>query len=329
MEDQVYLQWHITNKCNNKCKGCYQEKFDGSEVDERIAEKILKDFYLFGEKLNADKSLAITGGDPLLNNDFWAIISLARKHADNLRLLANPELLDEHSLEKLKEIGIDGIQLSLDGLKKTHDKLRYNGSFNATLKAIERIKKANITIDILTTVSSTNYQEIIKIINYLRSTGVDHWSFSRLISPKGTGLTPKTYYRLLQDILKHSDKILKKDSFLYKEPLLSYFHSDKINTGINKIRGGCGLGMAKFALLPDNTLMACRRHPESKLGKWSAENNFIYHFLFNAKMQEYRRLREIKKCQDCDLLYYCRGCRAAAYMEKGNTFDVDPLCFVY
>lgn len=56
----------------------------------------------------------------------------------------------------------------------------------------------------------------------------------------------------------------------------------------------CSLGSATMAILPDLTIMACRRTPSSILGKWTKERGLFYHLAKNEKMIEYRRRKALK-----------------------------------
>lgn len=53
----------------------------------------------------------------------------------------------------------------------------------------------------------------------------------------------------------------------------------------------CSLGSAVMTILPDLTLMACRRVPSSVLGRWTYKNGLEHHFVHNPKMIFYRERR--------------------------------------
>ncbi len=41
----------------------------------------------------------------------------------------------------------------------------------------------------------------------------------------------------------------------------------------------------------------------------------------------YRDIRNIRKCKDCELLQWCRGCRATGYNVTGDLQGEDPCCW--
>ena len=110
-----------------------------------------------------------------------------------------------------------------------------------------------------------------------------------------------------------------------KDPLMLTIQGNPVCGG-DCVSGGCGLGSSMLTILPDNTIMGCRRHAGSILGDWKRKGDLINYFLFHPKMDSYRDITKIKKCGSCKLLNQCRGCRAAAYAATGDIYGVDPHC---
>ncbi len=73
--NSFHLQWHITNKCNFRCKHCYIEK-DVKELSTRQLFLILDQYIDLIkiwelDKKNKVRKLSITGGEPLLEKGFF------------------------------------------------------------------------------------------------------------------------------------------------------------------------------------------------------------------------------------------------------------------
>jgi radical SAM protein with 4Fe4S-binding SPASM domain len=294
-----------------------------------MAKLILDDFLETCRRLEADSYLAITGGDPFMNKDFKKILELAVSKCHWVSVLGNPESINSINLKWLKSLRIKFYQVSLDGLRETHDNNRYSGSFDRTVEAIRMLSETSIKPMVMSTVSGANYKEMVDVMNLSYSAGACRWSFARWSPPEGgdCGIPPEEYISFLRLILKEHKKY-EDEGYdpIDKDPLMTIIKGENCNSDGCKIIGGCGIGSSVLTLLPDNIVMACRRHPGSVLGKWTPENNFIYHFVLNEKMKEYRQIYKIEGCKDCRFLLYCRGCRASAFLATGNHFGRDPQC---
>lgn len=323
----AYLQLHITNRCANRCKHCYQKNYDREDISVNNAREVILDFKQFADKARSDCNIVITGGDPFLHLGFWAILREARKHSHHLGVIGNSENISFSTCRKLKEIGIDTFQVSLDGTKKMHDAIRRRGSFDATYSAIRMLSEHGIKVSVLSTLTVKNKEAMQSVMDTAYEAGASHWDFSRHIPCSGDcGIGRQEYSAFLHHITSlHARYELTGYPPLNKEPLLSIVRKDKSSEG--RVSGGCSLGTAKFTMLPDLTLMACRRHAGSVLGKWSKEQGFLWHFVMNEKMKEYRNFTRLEKCKDCEHLYQCRGCRASVYAKHGDDSKEDPQCF--
>lgn len=78
----------------------------------------------------------ITGGDPILHPDFWKLLELLKEYRIPFTILGNPFHLNDEVCNRLKEYGCEKYQLSLDGMRQTHDWFHKSGSFDITLEKI-------------------------------------------------------------------------------------------------------------------------------------------------------------------------------------------------
>jgi len=320
------FQWHITDFCGNRCSHCYIDEFNRKKVEYRDALNIIKDIRGCCEWLDAKPHVALTGGDPLTHPYLFDFIKELRGIGASVGILGNPEKLNDSVVEKFKELGISDYQMSFDGMKETHDSIRSPGSFDRTSEGIKLLLKHGVRATVMSTIASNNNEEMVDVMEHVYSLGCRTWSFARWIPPSGDcGLTSGEYNALILK-LKSVNKNLKGMPFSAKEPLCaSTFEAGNHK----KIAGGCGIGTSVLSILPDNTVMACRRHPGSVLGKWKQRGDFFNFYLSHPKMQEYREIEKISQCNKCQHFLECRGCRASAYVSSGNHFGVDPQCFNY
>lgn len=327
-ENKFFLQMHITDECHVKCRHCYQSNHNRAQMNLGKAKDIIDDFVETCEILNAESTMCITGGDPFYNYNFFEIAKYARSKVDWLGVMCNPTFIvlkeKEGFAERLKALNLNRIQLSLDGLKVTHDDIRVKGSWEMTWKAIDLLQKQDIEIAIMSTVSSFNYLEMNDLARLLYESGIKYWAFSREAKEGGCGISSKSYMKFIRDI--HEVQSTFDNRTHAKESLTVLIDDSKIDLAERQVSGGCGLGLSTISVLPDGMLMGCRRVPTSELGYWNKTQNILWHFVNNEKMKSYRDFSKIEKCSNCKYVFYCRGCRAQAQGSSGNEFSADPQC---
>lgn len=76
----------------------------------------------------------ITGGDPILHPHFWKLMVLLKSKEIPFTIMGNPFHLNDEVCRMLKACGCEKYQVSLDGMRQTHDWFRKPGSFELTLE---------------------------------------------------------------------------------------------------------------------------------------------------------------------------------------------------
>ena len=336
------FQWHITDECDQRCKHCYIYSGNNNKahvIKSMSREDIYKVFNNcldFCKNFNREPYFYITGGDPILHPDFWELLETFKSHGIYFSILGNPFHIDDEVCERLKALGCEKYQLSLDGMRQVHDFFRKPGSFDITLAKIKSINKAGICSVIMTTVSSLNINEMLNIID----TAVEHeagvFSFARYCpvdSEKSTGITPLEYKKFLGECDKKFREYEAQGCATYfnrKDHLWTlynyengYFNiPDDAEPGI--IYDGCNCGNAHLTILPDGSVYACRRVKDSKVGN-ALEDKLAD--LWLNEMEAYREYNKFIKCSKCELAAYCRGCPAVAKGTYGDFYAPDPQCW--
>jgi len=278
----------------------------------------------------------ITGGDPILHPDFRRLLELLLDNGIRFTILGNPFHLDDRICRELREYGCEKYQLSLDGLRKTHDWFRKPGSFDCTLEKIQCINKAGIRSVIMTTVSRANLMEIPAIIDAVVKAGANVYSFSRYVPSGGeldSGMTAQEY----RDLLYTCDRKFREYEaegcntyFNRKDHLwtLYEYETGKLripeNAVAGKIYGGCNCGNCHLTILPSGDIYACRRVSGSKVGNVSHDRIAD---IWVREMEKYREFTFFSKCAKCRLLAWCRGCPAVANGTFGSFYSPDPQCW--
>lgn len=334
------FQWHITDDCDQRCKHCYIFSENNCKALDSMSleqtEDVLANCEDFCKVYNRLPYFYITGGDPILHPDFWKLLGMLKSRGIPFTILGNPFHLNDETCQRLKEYGCQKYQLSIDGMRETHDWFRKPGSFDTTLEKISCLKKAGIRAVIMTTVSGTNIKEIPDIIDTVVAYKADVFAFARYCpasSDKDTGMTPMEY----RELLAVCDKKFKEYKaagcetyFNKKDHLWTLYEYEtgefKIpeNAREDMIYGGCNCGNCHMTILPTGDVYACRRVQNSKVANVFEDRLAD---VWVCEMEKYREYNKFKKCSHCELKAWCRGCPAVASGANGDFYDADPQCW--
>lgn len=338
MKDYFSFQWHITDSCDQRCQHCYIFAEDNNipltEMPWDDMQGVIDNCNEMCEKIGRIPYFYITGGDPILHKDFWRLLELLKARGIPFSIMGNPFHLTDEVCAHLKEYGCERYQLSIDGLRETHDWFRKPGSFDTTLEKIATLNKAGIRSVVMTTISKRNAHEVLDIIDLVVEYDVKVFAFARYCPTgpeKDSHIEPDQYRALLDACWEKFEQY--KDSgtiFNLKDHLWTlYLHEKGLFTipdelDDDTIFDGCNCGRNHLTILPTGDIYACRRM-DSKVG------NVFVDRLSNAfsgeQMDKYRNYTKFEKCTDCELLRFCRGCPAVAYGYTGNAYSADPQCW--
>ena len=166
------LQWHITHRCNLRCKHCYQEDYSAFEGSDEI-ERILDQYCDLLKAYNCRGRLNITGGEPLTHPYLFELLRLAWSRGIKAGVLTNGTLIGEWEARRFRACHVDYVQISLDGMEKVHDAIRGKGSFEKAVNGIYALKSQGIFTSISFTAQSNNYRELKKLASFCSYIGAD------------------------------------------------------------------------------------------------------------------------------------------------------------
>nr|MBF0222178.1 GTP 3',8-cyclase MoaA [Desulfobulbaceae bacterium] len=161
-----YLRIAVTDRCNLRCQYCMPPEgipFDGHDAILSY-EEILRILEIAGS-LGISK-IRFTGGEPFARKDFMHLFekAVAVPGIEQIHITTNGVSLAEH-VPVLKELGVSGINLSLDTL----DAVRFleitrRNYFKEVMNSIERVLEASIPLKINSVIQDGfNTDEIVDL----------------------------------------------------------------------------------------------------------------------------------------------------------------------
>lgn len=302
---------------------------------------------LIDEIARMDNPLFVfTGGDPLMRPDLFELARYAIEEKGlsvSMTPSATPKVTRE-AIRKAKEVGLSRWAFSLDGSNsEIHDYFRgTKGSFDLTMKGIEYLKELQIPIQINTTVSNYNLNDLEAIAEKIKDVGAVLWSVFFLI-PTGRGMekdmiTPEQHEQVmkwlcrLQQTMPYGVKateaphyrrvfVQEKSKLGDGQAAAGMKREDLLGRAPKGVNDGDGFVFISHIgdVYPSGFLpVACGNVREQPLTD-------IYRS--SPIMKQLRDKSLLKgKCGVCEFKGICGGSRARAYAVTGDYLESDPYC---
>ncbi|MDA1477986.1 sporulation killing factor system radical SAM maturase [Bacillus changyiensis] len=152
----------LTNACNLNCSFCYASS--GKPYPNELS---TSQWLEVMQKLAAHgvSDITLTGGEAKLIKGFKEVMTAASCFFNNVTLFSNGLNWKIDEVELLSHLGNVSVQVSIDGLPKTHDQLRgRNDSFNETMKNVKRLTQSTVPVMIAMTVNPQNAHQVYDVI---------------------------------------------------------------------------------------------------------------------------------------------------------------------
>lgn len=338
---EFFVQCHLTERCNLRCTHCYQnggrtEELSLDEIKALLAE--LSDMlqaWTNAYGLEFSPSLNVTGGEPLLCSDLFEIIGEMVARGFGVYLLTNGTLVDADKASRLAALGVKGVQVSIEGPEDIHDSIRGKGTFAAACGGIAHLVAAGLTVTMNATLSEINAGSFRDMVDLCASLGARRFGFSRLV-PAGIGaglvhrmIEPQRVRDIYEEIFAITAEGVE---IVTGDPVASQMRANGGAEDCGDVAtGGCAAGISGLTILPDGTVVPCRRLP-IPLG--NVRTDSLREIWANSEILEQLRDRGryTGKCGTCRRWAHCRGCRAIAYASslargESDLLADDPQCF--
>jgi len=171
--------WNLIRRCNLSCKHCYTTSADvdfPGELSTDEVFKVMDDLKAFGVPV-----LILSGGEPLLRHDIFAVARRAKDMGFYVGLSSNGTLITPDNIDAIAGIGFDYVGVSLDGMRETHDAFRRGvGSFDASLAGVRLCRERGIKVGLRFTLTQDNYADFPAMLELMEAEGVDKFYLSHL-----------------------------------------------------------------------------------------------------------------------------------------------------
>jgi len=142
----IAMTFAVTYRCQCKCVHCSAGKHlreDLKELNTKEAKKLIDDAQKLGVTI-----IAFTGGEPLLREDIYELISHVNQKKAMPVMFTNGQYLTDENVQKLADAGLYSLFVSIDSPNsQEHDNLRrMPGLFNTAIEGLKKAKSKGILV---------------------------------------------------------------------------------------------------------------------------------------------------------------------------------------
>ncbi len=328
----------VTARCNNDCPHCY--------INLPAGDRAVKEQELTPAEISriADEAVAlgafwvlITGGEPLLREDFAEIYMLLKRKGLLVSVFTNATMVKQEHVELFKKYPPRDIEVSVYGAtKETYEKVtRRPGSFEAFGRGLGLLMDSGVRVRLKAMALRSNHHELAKISEFCRAHTKDYYRFDPLL-----------HLRFDRDAARNAEIIAQR---LTPEEIVAIERADSerfgaLQKGCDKLINEefchtacdhlfhCGAGNGSFSVSYDGKFRLC-----SSL--WAPETMYDLRTgtLKEAWEQTVPCIRDLRSkspeflrtCRKCPIVNLCLWCPAHSYLESGAMDTrVDYFCRV-
>ncbi len=349
-----HVHWSITGACNLRCRHCFMSAphaKHGTPSREQLLKVVdqLAECGVF--------TVGITGGEPLIREDFFEILDALAKHRIGVSILyTNGWLVDEALLDKLEERKMHpNFQLSFDGVG-WHDFLRgVPGAEEKTIQALKLLKERHYNVSVSMCIHRGNRDSLRETVRLMASLGVRSMKCGSMMElgewadkeVKDLHLTRQEELELFEAYIPQYFEddaplsIMMADTLMYTpgDDQWRIYDVRRVTEEEGKKAPSCGVLLSNFYIGADGMVAPC-------MGM--CDCGFAEHFpnLFETPLRDILHDSELTdlctatvedvrshnpKCRECRFIDRCTGgCRNSVLMKADDYYGIDEdVCYFF
>ena len=344
--------WNSTKTCNLKCRHCYMSsdaKKYQNELTTDEAKKFIDDLAEFHVPV-----LLFSGGEPLIRPDFFELAEYAQAKGVRPTLSTNGTLITREVAQRIKDIGVGYVGISLDGLKDVNDKLRgVEGAYDKAMAGIQNCVAVGQRVGLRFTINHHNIQELNNIFDFIERENINRVCFYHLVySGRGNAMmdedvTAEESRYAMDTIIRRTKDF--EDRGLEKEILTVDNHCDGVYMYLKALKEGndkLAEQIKKYISMNGGNRSGIAFGEVDPLGYVHPDQFTQHHTFGNVRERKFgdiwtditnpimAGLKDRKpllkgRCSKCQFLDNCNGnFRTRAEARTGDFWESDPSCYL-
>lgn len=323
----LWLLAELTYRCPLHCVFCYNPLNYAENRNELLTAQWI-DVMRQARKLGAAQ-LGFSGGEPLMRDDLEDLIGEGHRLGYYTNLITSGVGLTEARIARMKELGLDHIQLSFqDSTKEMNDFLSSTKTFELKARVAKLIKQYDYPMVLNVVLHRHNLDHVGRIIEMALEIGAEYIELANT-QYYGWAMVNRSHLLPTREQLQRAEAIVNdyrarlgnRVRILFVVP--DYFE-ERPKACMN------GWGSVFLAVAADGTAMPC--HAAKSLPGLNFPNvtqRSIREIWYDSDaFNRYRGDAWMKEpCQSCpDKKKDFGGCRCQAFALSGDAANADPVC---
>jgi radical SAM protein with 4Fe4S-binding SPASM domain len=347
----VYVVWELTLRCDQPCSHC-GSRAGASRARELSTAECLA---VVGQlAAMGAREVTLIGGEAYLRPDLADIVHALREAGMVVTMQTGGRAFTATRARRLKDAGLFGVGVSIDGPESIHDVLRNNqGSWAAAMRALEFAADVGLATSSNCQVNQLNRERLPELVEALRDRQVRNWR-AQLTVPMGNAAEHPEWILQPWHVLQVIDGLadIQRAAIAAPRPWelphpertfdvqpgnnVGYFgpHEELLRSrpGASSTHwGGCKAGTALLSLESDGTIKAC---PSLPTAPYAAGN--ILDTQLAKVWAEHERMGFTRERSTAELWGLCKGCVYAETCRAGCNFTAhttlgrrgnNPFCY--
>ena len=295
------------------------------------------------------REVSLIGGEAYLRPDIEVIVADLARRGMRVVMQTGGRTFDRDRAERLRAAGLSALGVSVDGLSKTHDRLRGNlGSHRAALAALVAAREAGLVITANTQVNKLNMGELRELCGLLRGHGIQSWQVQLTVA-MGRAADRPEWIVAPSDVVDIIDTLaaLQLEAMNEAGPggipfnivggnNLGYYGPHELVLrsrpgGDVEHWGGCKAGVDVIGIESDGTVKACPSLPTAPYHGGNLRDLSLEELWAESPGVRFSRDRTADElwghCKTCYYAEECRaGCSWTAHCTLGRRGN-NPFCY--
>jgi radical SAM protein with 4Fe4S-binding SPASM domain len=320
------FELEFTGRCNNNCRHCY--------INLPAGDRLAKDKELSFDETReiVDEAVSmgalwclITGGEPLLREDFFAVYSYVKKKGLLVSVFTNATLITQEHVRLFQKYPPRELEVSVYGVTQAayEGVTRRGGSYAAFMRGLGLLLENGIKVRLKAMALRSNLHEMPEIVRFCRERTADYFRLDPFLHLRYDGdqhrneeirserLSPEEITALERSYPERLEALQKSCSMLLA--------SDSSATHCNHLFH-CGAGNESFSVSYDGLFRLCPSlwHPDCvyDLKRGNVQKAWQ---TFAPKVRDMRSDKRefMDNCLRCSITNLCMWCPGNAHLETG------------